>query len=117
VFELKILVLVGIFVYAFFRFSWSMRQYTFVALAIGGMPPPEAFASGEYDRHHYAQRAGNLVSAAAETFNDGLRAYYFSFAAMAWFFSPLALVLATALVVLILYGREFRSDVLQVLRD
>jgi uncharacterized membrane protein len=35
---------------------------------------------------------------------------------MAWFFSPMALVLATALVVLILYSREFRSDVLQVLR-
>ena len=28
-----------------------------------------------------------------------------------------ALIAATALVVLILYGREFRSDVLQVLRD
>ena len=41
----------------------------------------------------------------------------FSFAAMAWFFSPLALVLATALVALILYSREFRSDVLHVLRD
>jgi uncharacterized membrane protein len=64
-----------------------------------------------------AKRAGRLVGAAAETFNDGLRAYYFSFAAMSWFFSPLALVLATALVVLILYGREFRSDVLDVLRD
>jgi uncharacterized membrane protein len=64
-----------------------------------------------------AERAGRLVGAAAETFNDGLRAYYFSFAAMAWFFSPLALVMATALVVLILYGREFKSDVLQVLRD
>lgn len=117
VFEFKILVLVGIFVYAFFRFSWSMRQYTFVALVIGGMPPPEAFERQEFDRQHFAQRAGNLVSAAAETFNDGLRAYYFSFAAMAWFFSPLALVLATALVVLILFGREFRSEVLQVLRD
>ena len=116
VFELKILVLVGIFVYAFFRFSWSMRLYTFVALAIGAMPPPEDFAAGKFDRQHHAERAGNLVSAAAETFNDGLRAYYFSFAAMAWFFSPMALVLATALVVLILYGREFRSDVLQVLR-
>ena len=117
VFEFKVLVLVGIFVYAFFRFSWSMRQYTFVALVIGSMPPPESFDNGEHDRLHYAQRAGNLVSAAAETFNDGLRAYYFSFAAMAWFFSPLVLVMATALVVLILYGREFRSDVLQVLRD
>ncbi len=117
VFEFKILVLVGIFVYAFFRFSWSMRQYTFVALVIGAMPPPEAFTSRLHDRQEFAKRAGNLVSAAAETFNDGLRAYYFSFAAMAWFFSPLALVLGTALVVVILYGREFRSDVLQVLRD
>ena len=117
VFEFKILVLVAIFVYAFFRFSWSMRQYTFVALVIGAMPSPEDFDAQRHDRQHFAERAGNLVSAAAETFNDGLRAYYFSFAAMAWFFSPLALVLGTALVVLILYGREFRSEVLQVLRD
>jgi uncharacterized membrane protein len=117
VFEFKILVLVAIFVYAFFRFSWSMRQYTFVALVIGAMPPPQEFTDQRFDRELFAKRAGNLVSAAAETFNDGLRAYYFSFAAMAWFFSPLALVLGTALVVLILYGREFRSEVLQVLRD
>jgi uncharacterized membrane protein len=46
-----------------------------------------------------------------------LRAYYFSFAALAWFFSPIALVMATLLVVLVLYGREFHSDVLNVLRD
>ena len=117
VFEFKVLVLIGIFVYAFFRFSWSMRQYTFVALLIGAMPPPDTYASGQHDRQAMAERAGRLVGAAAETFNDGLRAYYFSFAAMAWFFSPLALMLATALVVLILYSREFRSDVLHVLRD
>ena len=117
VFEFKVLVLIGIFVYAFFRFSWSMRQYTFVALMIGAMPPPDTYASGQLDREVMAERAGRLVGAAADTFNDGLRAYYFSFAAMAWFFSPLALVLATALVVVILYSREFRSDVLHVLRD
>ena len=117
VFEFKILVLVGIFVYAFFRFSWSMRQYTFVALVIGSMPPAEDFASGRFDAKSYADRAGALVGAAAETFNDGLRAYYFSFAAMAWIFSPLAMVGATVLVVAILYGREFRSEVLTILRE
>ncbi len=117
VFELKILMLIGIFTYAFFRFTWSMRQYTFVALVIGAMPPVDAFSSGLQDRQSYAERAAALVSLAAETFNDGLRAYYFSFAAMAWFFSPLALVLATSLVVLILYQREFRSEVLHVLQD
>jgi len=94
-----------------------MRQYTFVALVIGAMPFPKEFAEGRQDRVKFAERAGNLVSAAAETFNDGLRAYYFSFAAMAWFFSPIALVLALHWLLLILYGREFKSDVLEVLRD
>jgi len=117
VFEFKILVLIAIFVYAFFRFSWCMRQYTFVALVIGAMPPPSAFAQGEADAHAYAARAAALVGSAAETFNDGLRAYYFAFALLAWFVSPLAMVGATLVVVAILYSREFRSDVLKVLRD
>jgi uncharacterized membrane protein len=45
-----------------------------------------------------------------------LRAYYFSFAALAWFISPLAMVLAALLVVGILYSREFRSEVLEILK-
>jgi uncharacterized membrane protein len=117
VFEFKILMLIAVFVYAFFRFSWSMRQYTFVALLIGSMPPPEAFERKEEDAHSYAQRASGVVSGAAESFNDGLRAYYFSFALMAWFFSPVALVVATAAVVFILYNREFHSNILRSLRD
>lgn len=117
VFEFKILVLVGIFVYAFFRFTWSMRQYTFASLVIGAMPDPREFADGKFDRQIFAGRAGAMLGLAAETFNDGLRAYYFSFAAMGWFFSPVAYMLATALVVMILFSREFRSDVLHVLRD
>lgn len=117
VFEFKVLVLISIFVYAFFRFSWSLRQYTFVSLVIGAMPSPEDFDAGRADREAYAQRAGAMVGAAAETFNDGLRAYYLSFAAMAWFFSPLFLVLATVLVVGILYRREFQSEVLTILND
>lgn len=117
VFEFKVLVLIAIFVYAFFRFSWCMRQYTFVALVIGALPPPEDFASGRFDREVHARRAAGMVGAAAESFNDGLRAYYFSFAALAWFISPLAMVVATGLVVLILYSREFRSEVLALLND
>lgn len=117
VFDLKVLMMIGIFVFAFFRFSWSMRQYTFAALLIGSLPPPADFASGKFDREVFARRASRMVGVAAETFNDGLRAYYLSFAVMAWFFSTPAFMLATAVVILILYNREFRSDVLQVLKD
>ena len=117
VFEFKILVLIGIFVFAFFRFSWCMRQYTIVALVIGAMPPPGDFASGKFDLRTYADRAAEMVKAAAESFHDGLRAYYLSFAAMAWFISPLAMVVSTGVVVLVLYSRDFRSDVLKILGE
>ncbi len=116
IFEVKLMALVVIFIYAFFRFSWSMRQYTFVALVIGGMPPPQAFESGEHDREAYTERAARLVALAVESFNDGLRAYYFAFAVVGWFISPLIFSIVTAVVVVILYRREFKSDVLAVLQ-
>src|SRR6516164_7080327 len=34
VFDFKLMFLLGVFIYAFFRFTWSMRQYTFGALLI-----------------------------------------------------------------------------------
>lgn len=117
VFELKVLVLLGVFTYAFFRFSWSMRQYTFGALVVGSMPPPEDFDSGRFGRERFAERAGTLMGMAAETFNDGIRSYYFAFAAIAWFFTPLAFAISVGLVVMVLYGREFHSHVLHVLRE
>ena len=117
VFEFKILVLISIFVYAFFRFSWSMRQYTFVSLMIGALPSHEHFIAHPQEQMDYAQRVAAMTGLAAETFNDGLRSYYFAFAVMGWFFSPMAFVLTTVLIVGILYNREFRSDVLEVLND
>ena len=66
-----------------------MRQYTFVALMIGALPSPEFFHKHIDRRDDYAQRVAAMTGLAAETFNDGLRAYYFSFATMGWFFSPL----------------------------
>lgn len=115
IFDLKVLILIGIFVYSFFRFSWSMRQYTFVALLIGSMPDPKEFESGKFDRTVFAQRAGRMLGSAAETFNDGLRGYYFAFAVIAWFFSPAVFSFATAFVLVVLYSREYRSDVLEIL--
>lgn len=116
VLELKLLLLTGIFVYAFFRFTWSMRQYTFGALLIASMPDHAVFERGEARREDFAERAGRVVGLAAETFNDGLRAYYMAFAALLWFVSPLAFALGAAGIVFVLYRREFHSDVLAVLR-
>lgn len=116
VFDLKVVLLTAVFVYAFFRFTWSLRQYGFGALLLAAAPLPEHF-SDEAHRQAFATRAGRVMGLAAEAFNDGLRAYYMSFAATAWFFSPWALMAGTAGVVLILYRREFHSDILAVLAN
>jgi uncharacterized membrane protein len=116
VFDMKVLLLTGVFVYAFFRFTWSLRQYNFGALVVAALPDAKRFETmGEHLRLDMARRAAGLVSMAAESFNDGLRAYYMAFASVSWFFSPFAFMAATAVVVGILYQREFRSEALQLL--
>jgi uncharacterized membrane protein len=116
VFDLKIVLLTAIFIYAFFRFTWSLRQYSFGALLVAAAPPPEALDT-EALRQQFADRAGRVMGLAAETFNDGLRGYYFAFAATAWFFSAWAMMVGTLCVIWVLYRREFGSQVLAVLRQ
>ena len=54
---------------------------------------------------------------AAESFADGLRAYYMSFAVIGWFISPGVFMLLTLAVLWVLFRREFRSDVSAILRE
>jgi uncharacterized membrane protein len=118
VFDMKLVLLAAIFVYAFFRFTWSLRQYSFGALLVAAAPDREHYREHDpegRERAAFSARAGKVMGLAAETFNDGLRAYYMSFAATAWFFSPWAMLAATAGVVWVLFRREFHSDVLAVL--
>jgi len=117
IFDLKVLMLLGVFVYAFFRFTWSMRQYTFGALMVAAAPEADQFERDGLSREAFANKAGRVVGLAAETFNDGLRAYYMSFAVVGWFFSPVVFMFATAGVVYILFTREFHSEVLDALNS
>jgi uncharacterized membrane protein len=114
VFDLKLLLLTAIFVFAFFRFTWSLRQYSFGVIVVAAAPEHDQFAS-DTERDAFAERGGRVMGMAAEAFNDGVRAYYMAFAAAAWFISPWACMAVTAGVLLVLYWREFRSDVLGVL--
>jgi uncharacterized membrane protein len=105
--ELKLLVLCVIFIYAFFKFTWALRQFNYCSTLIGAAPkgPDDAFA----------RCAAEVATRASKDFNQGLRAYYFSLAALSWFVSPWLFMLATTAVVVVLYVREYRSGALQVL--
>ena len=116
VFDLKLALLAAIFVHAFFRFTWSLRQYSVGAILVGAAPDAGLFADTA-QRERFADQAGRVMGLAAETFNDGLRAYYLAFAAVCWFFSAWAFMAGTGLVVWVLYRREFHSEVLAVLRE
>ncbi|MBD9578172.1 DUF599 family protein [Pseudomonas sp. PDM23] len=113
--ELKLLCLAVVFVYAFFTFSWCMRQYNFAAVLIGSAPMVGERNVGELERKSFAERAARVVSLAAHQFNQGLRTYYFALAMLAWFINPWIFMLVTAGVVGVLYQREFHSNVLHVM--
>jgi len=55
-------------------------------------------------------RAAKILSMAANNFNFGLRAYYYSLAVLTWTIHPVAFMIATSAVVYILYSREFNSS-------
>jgi len=111
--EYKIFLLLTIFVYAFFKFTWSLRQHNFCSVLIGAAPDPDTDPDS---LEEYVVRSAKLASAASNTFNYGLRAYYFAMAALTWFLNPWAFIFVTALVIGILYHREFHSETLKVLR-
>lgn len=111
--EIKIVLLVLIFVYAFFKFSWAIRQLGFCSTLVAAAPKapkdnPEQYAV-------QIDRIAAVTSYAGTNFNNGLRAYYFALAAMTWFLHPYLMLIATAWVVYVLYHREFSSKTLKAL--
>lgn len=112
--EIKLLLLVGLFMYAFFKFTWSLRQYGFCAVMLGGAPQPGDQAT-ESERKAASIRMARVASLAANNFNQGLRTYYFSLAVLGWFINPWLFMALSGGVVWVLYRREFKSKTLQEL--
>ena len=105
--EMKIALLLLIFVRAFFTLTWALRQFNYCSIVMGSVPQDGPLAA----RQHVAEAAAKVANRAARHFNSGLRAYYFGLAALAWIIHPLVLILASLVVVRELYRREFRSEV------
>ena len=111
--EIKVIVLMLIFVYAFFKYAWCLRQFNFALIFIGAAPLPEEVNARE--RKDYPERGARLIDRGIEALNRGLRAYYFGLAMLAWFIGPVYLALSAVWVVAVLYRRDFRSVTLQTL--
>jgi uncharacterized membrane protein len=109
VFQLKVAGMIGIFVIAFYKFTWALRQYNFLCALIGAAPPAESHPSPEaVDR--FARQAARMLSLALTSFNGGIRSFYFALAWLAWFIHPIAFISATAVMVAVLYKRQISSN-------
>ena len=112
--EIKIIILILLFAYAFFKFTWSLRQYGFVTIMVGSAPLPTENCS-DLEKQSWANKMASMASMAANNFNIGLRTYYFSISMLTWFIHPILFMLGSSLVVYILFRREFKSSTLKIL--
>jgi uncharacterized membrane protein len=110
--EAKLFLMIAIFIFAYFKFTWALRQYNFLSILIGSAPPAN---ESESTLESHATRFAALSTLSGDEFNRGIRAYYFGFAALAWFVSPIVFMTFTALILGVLYRRDFRSATLEVL--
>lgn len=111
--EIKLLTLGLVFIYAFFKFAWSLRQFNYMIIVMGAFPQPDKSETPEAQA--LAERAARVNALAVQTFNRGMRAYYFGMAVLAWFIHSWVFIGATLLVCLVIYRREFKSKTLQML--
>ena len=106
--DLKMLGLIIIFVYAFFKFAWSYRLFNYFAIMVGAAPPPAERNTAA--AQSFAHRAARLCADAGRHFNRGQRAFFFALGYLGWFLGPLPLALTTTGVVIVMWRRQFASD-------
>jgi len=112
--EAKVLVMLLIFIYAFFKFAWAFRLANYCSITVGSIPAADLADTPEVVRTVKAAAALSMQS--GHHFNRGLRAYFFALAALGWLVGAPLFMALTVLVVGVLYRREFRSDALKALK-
>ena len=112
--EIKLMLVLVSFVFAYFKFTWSLRQFNLLSILVGAAPQGQA---DQPAHEKYAQRVAGANNLAGDDFNRGIRAYYFGPAASGWLLSPLVLGTLALTVLIVLYRRDFRSPALELLRD
>jgi uncharacterized membrane protein len=113
--ELKVIGLAVIFVYAFFKFAWSYRIFNYAAILVGAVPRPDEV--GEEAARAAAHRAAAMNIVAGRHFNRGQRAFLFALAYLGWFVSPYVFLAATAACLYVMWRRQFASDAIAALKN
>jgi len=113
--EVKVLGLAVIFVYAFFKFAWSYRLFNYTAILVGAVPV--LTGDNQAEAQVAASRAAGMNVVAGKHFNRGQRAFFFALAYLGWLVSAYVFMAVTAAVLYVMWRRQFASDARQALLD
>ncbi|MCA0058758.1 MULTISPECIES: DUF599 domain-containing protein [unclassified Mesorhizobium] len=108
-FQIKVLGLVLILAFSFFKFGWAYRLFNYCSILIGAVPIPHGEASRNPVTETAVWRAAQMNRLAGKHFNSGLRGVFFSIGYLGWFVDPVVFVLSTLLLLAVLVRRQFFS--------
>ena len=106
-FQAKLIGLICVFIYGFYRFTWALLQYNYLLALAGSAPLPGDLTPENAEK--VADQISIVLNSAVTSFHSGFRTYYYALAWIGWFFHPLAFVAATLLVTFILVYRQIFS--------
>ena len=108
--EAQLFSMVAILTLGFLSFTLSLRQFNHFCIMLGAAEP-----NTENDKD--IAGIAELNTIAARNFNQGIRAYYFAMAAVAWFWSPWGAIAGTLAIAGILMYREFYSPARKLVEE
>ncbi|WCS28058.1 DUF599 domain-containing protein [Methylobacterium sp. NMS14P] len=114
--ELKVAGLALIFVYAFFKFAWAYRLFNYTAILLGAVPH-KGSGTSETEMLRAVRRLAAMNVSAGRHFARGQRAFFFALAYLGWFISPYVLFVSTTAVVIIMWRRQFASEIRKALLE
>lgn len=103
-FQVHNVAMLVLFVSAFLSFTLSLRQFNHFCILIGASDHTVETPAEEI------RTIARINAMAAQSFNSGIRAYYFAIPMVAWFVSSWGSILITALTIAFLIHREYYSN-------
>ncbi len=112
--EPKALLLMAFYGYAFFKFGWAYRLFTYSAILMGAVTPFDS--PDKPERRLRLEKAIRMNIVASSQFTRGLRAIFMSVPLLMWFAGPIFLAASMTLVTAVLLHRQFFSSPLNLLK-
>ena len=106
-FTLALALVAFILTLCFFSFTYSLRKLVYTIALIGALPQTSESHPGH---ETLVEATATVLTEALKSYNFGFRGFYYATAALGLFVSPLACILATAVMTAALFYRQLATQ-------